>query len=109
MTALIALLVWSFAGALIGGLVSLALNKWAAGWSLPKRIFLAVAASIFPTIGIVGFLLIANPTLSVWWSPDEFLIPFALQIALVLAFSAPLAWLVSRRGARKPVPIDTFD
>jgi hypothetical protein len=107
--ALIGPLVWSFASALVGGLVSLALNKWAARWSLVKRVSFAVAASTFPTIGIVGFLLMANPTLSVWWSADEFLIPFALQIVLILVFAAPVAWLISRRGSRKPVPTDVFD
>jgi hypothetical protein len=109
MTALIGLLVWSFGSALVGGLVAFGLNKWIQGWSLAKRISFAVTASTFPTIGIVGFLLIANPTLSVWWSPDEFVFPFALQIGLILLFSTPVAWLVSRRGARKPVLTDVFD
>ena len=106
---LIGYLAWSFASALFGGLLAAALNKWAAGWSLMTRFLVAIAASIFPTFVIVGFYMVALGAIPLWTSLDEFLIPFALQILLIVIVSTPIAWLVSRRGARNPVPTDVFD
>jgi hypothetical protein len=109
MTFVVATLAWGFAGALIGGLVAFALNKWVAGWSLAKRVLVAVAASTSPSFGIVGSYMAKLGAISLWFSTDEFLIWFALHIFLVVAVSTPIAWLVSRRAPRKPVPTDVFD
>jgi hypothetical protein len=104
--AVLAYRVWSFASALVGALVAVALNKWSRGWALKTRMFFAVAGAILPTFGVVAFF--AYPGMSSFLlSFDEFLIPFALQILMVVAVSAPIAWLVSRT-ARKPVPTDVF-
>ena len=102
-------LVWSFVGALVAALVSVALNRWAPGWSVVKRVFLAVSAATLPTIGIAAFFLFSLGSISLWFSPDEFLIPFTLQVLLAVVVSAPLAWLISRRGVRRPVPTDVFE
>lgn len=101
-------MIWSFASALIGGLVSIALNKWASSWSLARRVLIAVAAATLPTLGIVAFYFAALGPISLWFSPDEFLIPFALQVFMIVVVSAPIAWLISRR-APKPVSTDVFD
>ena len=104
-----ATLLWAFASALIGGFVAFALNRRAVGWSLVTRVLFAIAASLSPTFGIVAFLFAAVGPISVWFSPDEFLIPFAVQLVLIVALATPVAWLVSRRGVRNPVPTDVFD
>jgi hypothetical protein len=105
--AVIAHLLWSFASALVGALVSLALNRWARGWALKTRVLVAVAGATLPTFGVV--ILLAYPGMSsLLLSPDEFLKSFALQVLLIVVVSAPIAWLLSRR-ARKPLPTDVFD
>lgn len=108
MTAVSGYLLWSFASALIGGAVALALNKWATSWSWMVRFLVAEAASILPFC-IVAFYLFELGNISLWTSPDEFLLPFALQVFLILVVSTPTVWLVSRRRARKPAPTDVFD
>ena len=102
-------IVWSIPSVFIGVLVAVGLTRWAGSWSLAKRVLISLAAATFPNFGLAGFLLMANPRLSVWFSLDEFLIPFSLQIALILVITAPLVWLVSRRIAQKPVPTDVFE
>jgi sensor histidine kinase regulating citrate/malate metabolism len=104
-----AILLWAFASALFGGLLAVALNRWAVGWSLVTRALVAVSASISPTFGIVVVGFAALGPISLWLSPDEFLIPFALQVFLILVFAAPIVWLISRRAARKPAVKEVFD
>lgn len=107
--ALIPYLVWSFASALFGGLSAAALNKWAGGWSLTARFLVAMAASILPTAAIVGSYMVALGAIPLWTSLEDFLIPFALQIFLIVVVSAPIVWLVLRRGVRNAVATDVFD
>jgi len=102
-------LAWAIAVALIAGLVAAALSRWLAGLSLAKRILFAVMASTLPSFGIVGFYVSRLGLISLWFSPDEFLIPFTLHILLVVAISAPIAWLISRRRMRPPMHRDVFD
>ena len=109
MTAVSGYLLWSFASALIGGAAALALNKWATSWSWMVRFLVAEAASILPTFGMVAFFFFQLRNISLWTSPDEFLLPFALQVFLIFVVSTPTVWLVSRRRARKPAPTDVFD
>jgi hypothetical protein len=106
---IVATLAWGFVVSLIGGLVALALNKWAAGWSLATRVFVAVAASISPSFGIVGYFLAKPGRLYLWVSSDEFALRFGLHVLVIVAVSTPIAWLLSRRAPRKPVPTDAFD
>jgi hypothetical protein len=109
MTFIVATLAWALVVALIGALVALALNKWVAGWSLAKRVLVAVAASMSPSFGIVGFYMAKLGLISFWFSPEEFVISFTLHVLVIAAVTTPIAWLVSRRGPRQPVPTDVFD
>lgn len=105
---MVAYLIWGFAGALVAGLVAFALNKWMPGWSLARRVGFAVAAGTALPFGIVVFYFFSLGSISLWSSPDEFLIPFTLQCLLIIVLSAPTAWLISRRVA-KPDVTDVFD
>ena len=106
---MVLLILWGLVVALIAGLVALALNRWVPGWSVAKRVLIAVAASMSPSFAIVGFYMAELGLISFWFSPDEFLISFALHIVLIAAVSTPIAWLVSRQAARTSVPTDVFD
>jgi hypothetical protein len=100
---------WALCVALISAVVAVALRKWAVGWGLWKRVLFAVAASAAPSFGIVVFFMVQLGPISLWFSPDEFLISFVLHILLIIAVATPIAWLISRRAARKPAPTDVFD
>jgi hypothetical protein len=95
--------------ALFGVIVALALNKWAVGRTVTIRTFLASAASLFPALGIVAIAAGGSPELLLAMSPDEFLIPFALQLAAIIALAAPSAWLVSRRKRGAPSQSKVFE
>ena len=100
---------WALGVALVGGLVALALRRWVRGWSVRKRVCVVLAASLSPPLAIVAFYMARLGPISLWLSPDEFLIPFAVHLLVVAAVSTPIAWLVSRRALRQPVPTDVFD
>lgn len=95
--------------ALFGVIVAFALNRWAVGRTVATRTFLASAASICPVVGIVAIAAGGSPELLFAMSPDEFLIPFALQLAVIIALATPAAWLVSRRGRGPRSPSQFFD
>ena len=102
---------WGIVCALFGTMVAFALHKWAANWAPATRVLLATVASTFPVFGIAGLALAALggfPMSVLAMSPDEFLIPFAFQIVLVVTFAAPATWLVSRRTKNPGHPADIF-
>lgn len=100
---------WALIAGLLGALVALALRRWVRAWSIEKRICVALAVSLSPSLLIVALYAAKLGLISMWFSPDEFLIPFAVHILVVAAVSTPIAWLVSRRAPRQPVPTDVFD
>jgi predicted dienelactone hydrolase len=106
---LVPYILWAIVSALIAGLLALALNRWTPHWSRRKRNVIAVGLATFPTFGIAGALMMVNPLLSVWWSLDEFIIPFAVQIALILVFSVPVVMLAATRDARTAGLKEVFD
>lgn len=104
-------IVFSAMSAVWGGVVAFALNRWSSGWSLPRRVVISVMASLVPIFGFAGFALASSfGRVLLSMSPDEFLVPFAIQIVLILALSAPVAWLVSKYGQDKRcAPADVFE
>jgi membrane protein implicated in regulation of membrane protease activity len=106
---LLGYIIFSFAGALLCGVIALALNRWVPGWSLTRRTLIAAIASVFPASSIAGFLLVRDPQVLFSMSPDEFLIPFTFQIIMILVISLPIAWLVARRRSSRDIPTDIFN
>jgi hypothetical protein len=95
---------WAIACAIFGIIVALALARWAASRSVTARTVVATSASTLPVLGVAGFALALGgfPISVLSTSFVEFLVPFAMQLALIVAFSAPAIWLVSRRARKAP-------
>lgn len=105
----VAYVVWSIGGALLCGVVALALNRWARSWELRTRVGIATLVSLFPAMAIVVIVVApGRGQVLLSMSPDEFLLPFAFQILMVLALSVPVAWLVSRRSPKSQIQTDVF-
>lgn len=101
---------WSLASALFCGLVAVALNRWASGWSFARRVAVATLASVIPAIGAVGIALAPSEgQVLLSMSPDEFVIPFILQIVMIIVVAIPVAWLLSRRAPTIRTRTDVFD
>jgi hypothetical protein len=103
---------WGIACAMFGTLVAFALHKWAANWNFTTRVAVATVASTFPVFGIAAFALTALggfPMSVLSLSPSEFLIPFAVQIVLIVTFAIPATWLVSRRTRKPRHPTSVFE
>jgi hypothetical protein len=61
-------------------------------------------------MGVLGFALAPSKgQVLLSMSPNEFLIPFALQIIMVVVTALPVAWLISRRSSKPLMPTDVFD
>jgi Mn2+/Fe2+ NRAMP family transporter len=98
LTLLLPEIVWSVVSALVGAVAAWLLRRRLPDYSVRRRTFIAMAAALAPSFIIVGW--ISLPTgagLLLSMSLGEFLIPFAIQLAMILIISAPFAWLVSRR------------
>lgn len=103
---------WAIACAIFGIIVAFALAKWASRWSVTRRVVGATCASTLPVFGVAGFALAALggfPMSVLSMSLDEFLIPFFIQLTLIVAFSAPATWLVSRQARNAPHLADIFE
>ncbi|MBW8752574.1 MAG: hypothetical protein JF595_00235 [Sphingomonadales bacterium] len=103
---------WGIACAMFGTLIAFALHKWAANWNFTTRVVVATIASTFPVLGIAAFALAALvgfPMSALSLSPTEFLIPFAVQIVLIVTFAIPATWLVSRRARNPRHPTGVFE
>ena len=104
-TELIAMGLFAVPCAIFGVMVAFLLRKWAAGRTVAMRTFIASVASTIPALGVVAYVAGGSPTIIFLMSPDEFLIPFVFQIALILAVAAPAVWFVSRRRPRTPTNV----
>lgn len=103
---------WGVACAMFGTLVAFALHKWAANWNFTTRVAVATVASTFPVFGVAAFALTALggfPMSALSLSAGEFLIPFVVQIVLIITFAIPATWLVSRRTRKPRHPTDVFE
>lgn len=107
---LIAYVVWGLASALFCGLVALVLNRFASRWRTELRLITATVSSVFPTMAITVLVLApSGAAILGFMDLDEFLVPFALQIFIILALSAPVAWLISRQRPQSHIPTDIFE
>lgn len=102
---------FSALSSLLGAVVAFALNRWFPLWSLTRRAVVAVATSFLPAFALVAFALApSSGEVLLSMSPDEFLVPFAIQIALILVVSAPVALFVSWYGrGNRSIPTEVFD
>ena len=108
---MLGILTWGIASALFCGLIAAALNLWLSKWHFRLRVLAALLASLLPTVAAVCFVLgsPSNFGLLLSMSPDEFLIPFVIQIVVVLILAVPTAWLISSRAVRERPSIETFE
>lgn len=109
---LIAIAVWTVVSTLVGALVAVLLNRNAAGRSRWLRTLISTAFALLPDMLLTVVVLISpgEPlALILSMSPDEFLIPFALQLAIVLVISLPLMWTISGRVPEGRHEADVFE
>ncbi|HWU02673.1 MAG TPA: hypothetical protein VN222_08055 [Novosphingobium sp.] len=93
-------------------MVAIAMNQWASERSLAVRTAMASLIATLPILSMATFALITLgdfPAILFQMTPAEFLIPFTVQIVLILVLAAPLAWLISRHGARLPSKASVFE
>jgi ABC-type sugar transport system permease subunit len=109
---LIATAVWTLGSTLVGALVAVLLNRRAASRSRWSRTFVAIAFALLPTmlITMVALLSSGDPlSLILSMSLDRFIIPLALQLAIVLSVASPILWLISRRVRRERPETKVFE
>lgn len=109
MTEIIAMAVLAVPCMLLGAFAAIALWKFQAGWTVGLRTCLASIVSISPILILTAIATGGSPELLFTMSPDEFLVPFSLQIALTLALAGPVTWLVSRRRKEQQSLADVFE
>lgn len=109
MSELIAMALLATPCALLGAAVALALYKWATSLTVITRGILAMIASICPVLGLAAIAAGGSPQVLLSMSPDEFLVPFSVQIALIIALAAPLIWLISRCRPKPRAPSKVFE
>jgi len=103
---------WGVPCAMFGTMVAAALARWAVRWNLTTRIILATIASASPVLAVAGIASASMgdfPMSVLSLSPDEFLIPLAIQLVLILVFATPAIWLVSRRMKHESSLQDIFE
>ena len=106
---LISMILFAVPCAVLGLMFALALRRWAAHRSVMVRTILASVASIVPLVGLIVFAADGSLGILLSLSLDEFLIPFAIQVGLVFALTAPGAWLVSKRQKSPSLTSQVFD
>jgi ABC-type Fe3+ transport system permease subunit len=109
---LIAIAVWTIGSTLVGALVAVLLNRRAAARSRWLRTLVATAFALLPTmlITMVALLSSGDPlSLILSMSPDEFIIPLAIQLAIILLIASPMLWLISRRVRRERPETKVFE
>jgi len=109
---LIATAVWTFGSTLVGALVAVLLKRRAASRGHRLRTFVAMAFALLPTmlITMVALLSSGDPlSLILSMSPDEFIIPLAIQLAAILLIASPILWLISRRVRQERSATKVFE
>lgn len=109
----VAMAIFSIPCVIFGGLVGIALNKWAKRWRKNKRFVWATAASSFPVIAIAILAMASTKDAQIsdyyYLTKDEFLRPFGIQIAMVVILTLPVAWLITRSEKDDVSVRDTFE
>jgi len=102
--------VFGVASGVIGGMAVAGLNRWLPGYSIRARTWMGIAVALTPEFLLVAIAILpSSGVVLLSMSPDEFLVPFTVQILLTLAIAAPMAWLVARRVAVGTASVDVFD
>jgi hypothetical protein len=109
MSELIAMALLAIPCALWGALIAFALGRWAVSLTVITRSLLATIASIFPVAGMAAIATGGSLQLLLSMSPDEFIVPFSVQIALIVFLAAPPIWLISRRRPKARHPSEVFE
>lgn len=110
MTSLLPEVIWSLASAILSGGAAFALNHWMSRHSVKRRTVFATMIGLAPTAIAIGWVALpTNGQVFMSMSPEEFLIPLAIQIAIILIVSTPTAWLVSQRRRHGENLSNVFD
>lgn len=92
-------IVWTAVSTLVAAIVAMLLNRHAIRRSRALRTALATAAAAMPALAVTAVVLLSTGdpvSLILSMSPDEFLLPFAFQLAISLVVALPVSWLIGR-------------
>lgn len=109
---LIVTVVWTVVSTLIGGIVAVLQNRKAARRSRWRRTLIATAFALLPVmlLTVIVLILSGQPLfLALSMSPDEFVIPLAFQLAVILVISLPLMWIIGGRVPAGSSEADVFE
>lgn len=96
----ISTIVWTAFSTFVGAIVAIILNRHAAERSRWLRAAIATATALMPALLVTALVLLSvgHPlSLLLSMSPEEFLLPFAFQLAITLSVALPVSWLISRQ------------
>ena len=95
----ISTIIWTTVSTLVSAIAATLLNRHAARRGRALRAAIATAAAAMPALAVTAVVLLSTGdplSLILSMSPDEFLLPFAFQLAISLAVALPVSWLISR-------------
>lgn len=94
----IATMIWTAVSTLVAAIVALVLSRRAARRSRWLRTVIATAFAFTPSLMVTAVALLSSGdplSLILSMSPDEFLLPFAYQLAVSFAVALPVSLLIS--------------
>ena len=96
-----ALSLWTVIGAAITAISAYVLSRTLPSRSLLTRTLLATGTAFAPIVILIGIAVLpSHVDLLLRLSAEEFLIPLAIQVSMILIVCTPIAWAVSRRKTR---------
>lgn len=93
-----AFILWTLVGAALTAGSAVVFNRTLPRLSFRQRALLATSIAFLPVMVLVAIAVLpSGGAILLRLSSEEFLVPLAIQVSMILVVSAPIAWSLSRK------------